>query len=109
MRCRWQPKQDLHNFRHKTGEGTFPPAGKAWIRQDLVALDLHDPVSCCAAEGTGLFLRSVIGRRFPEITAAVTARIRSAALRPAASQIVFMLLAVLPAVFRRLRFGVWMG
>lgn len=75
----------------------------------LVGFALFGFLAMAALEGPAAWLSSRVASRFPVLETAATRRVRRAGWRVLVAVFLFLLLAGLPAVVWRVRFGVWMG
>ena len=75
----------------------------------LVGYPLFGALALVAVEGIAAAAAVKVGRRVPDLAPAATVRLRKSGRRILAGWTVFALLALLPPVVWRIRYGVWMG
>jgi hypothetical protein len=75
----------------------------------LVGYLLFGALILAVAEAAAPLVCSMVAARLPALAQEAHARARAAGWRLAAAIVLFLALSVLPPIFWRLRFGVWMG
>jgi hypothetical protein len=75
----------------------------------MVGYPLFGALIVIALETIVVLWLPLLSRPAAELTAVVEQRIRKASLRILGSTVVFLLLSALPALYWRLRYGVWLN
>jgi hypothetical protein len=75
----------------------------------FVGVPLFGALTAVVLESLVSYLSAKIADKFPELMKAATTRSKSAGFRVMIAAAVFMGMLIFPAIFWRLRYGVWLG